>query len=127
MRISDWSSDGCSSDLHCAGVARYKQGQAGQADQYQQGDKAAIHRLLRRHCMIGVALDVEPKQAGWTDQQPDAAHCAKQHGDTEHRIRRLVVQQIVVQRGDGGGDKTECEDGELQVMEYETPNRESEM
>src|SRR3546814_4250565 len=56
MRISDWSSDVCSSDLQCDQLDRQRRGQKGQNELYPEDDAVmALRRVAGEHHEIGRA------------------------------------------------------------------------
>src|SRR3546814_20960229 len=63
MRISDWSSDVCSSDLRDAEVDQHRLGELQRAFE-RLGNRVAGPRLIQRGGMIGVARAAENRQVG---------------------------------------------------------------
>ena len=108
---------------HSDSVAPDQQGQACQADEEEQGDEAAVHGFLRGVTVAGVAAQVEPQQTGRPDQQANAAHRAQDHGQAGVSVRRLPVEQVVVEGGHRGGGKAQHEAVKGQVVKAPAPQR----
>src|SRR3546814_19480218 len=106
MRISDWSSDVCSSDLgHFGGVARLDQRLEPGGDEV--GEAAAQHRLLAEQ--IGFAFLAE---VGFADPRPAAADAA---GISERDIMR-VAAGILIDCDQAQNGRASCRERVCQVV-----------
>src|SRR3546814_4749240 len=92
MRISDWSSDVCSSDLHGrAAAGRRRQGQALRAAQLAGDDPPAVRRFAGpgdRHRDPG-ARDPDPAPAPERDPVPAHGAVVRDHRRSEEHTSEL--------------------------------------
>ena len=107
-----------------AGFSKRQKRQAACANQKQQRDETAIHRLLILVTVCGVAAQVQPEQTCRANQQTDTTDNAQHHRQAEDRIRGRPIEQIVKKRGHTRGGEAQHETVEGEVVEATTPEGE---
>src|SRR5699024_1385329 len=106
---------------HAGCIPEDKQQKPAQADQEQKGDESQIHGLLLRVTMRGMALEVQPEQAGGTNDQANTDRGTKDDGQAEVVVGGDPAKHVVINSTCRGGGKTQQEAIKGQVMKPPSP------